>query len=593
MKLKVLFRLICLALAFTLIAVFQPARAGNSISDEDLDRIISELNLESFDRDELRQILEQEIEPGLTYWGLILSTLNEVDFVHLIYTQKYRDELSRKIIYNCYKKIRDIILMAPFEVVIKGFLQYSIVTRTISLILDIKKIFSVQDYYDKCIQPLETLVTYRALYHYLVCRQLGDDHYAAWETVGQMFPINSRSEWRDRAKSLGDKWQGYIDRIEEVRTQVRDELRDILLSKLSEFRPKASFTVQPASGFPPLTVHFDASGSQPSQAEGTPIESYYWVIEGPSSRDEIGPGPGYREIDYEFAPDEMTGDIAYEVTLTVQDTAGKTDMTSQTIWLKNPLQASFRMWEDPAHTRGYVPGPPPKTVYFDASSSSVRSGQGSIESYFWEFGDGSTGEGRFVSHTYTEDGSYIVTLTVTGGNYTSKSRDLVQVGRGVQFVQVYGTIQEDTQWSGYFCYVIHGSVTVAEGATLTIHPGTEIRADGGAELNVKGALIADGTSDQPIIFTSFDISPSKGDWAGLRFTKADTSILDHVVVKYAGTGIRADSSRLSITNSTISDNSGQGVWLYGSSGSIVGNTISDNGVVFMWWSLGVSFQGTP
>jgi PKD repeat protein len=53
---------------------------------------------------------------------------------------------------------------------------------------------------------------------------------------------------------------------------------------------------------------------------------------------------------------------------------------------------------------------------FDASSSSPGSGASAITSYAWNFGDGSTGTGKVVSHTYTQStspgNSYNVTLTV-------------------------------------------------------------------------------------------------------------------------------------------------------------------------------------
>jgi len=53
----------------------------------------------------------------------------------------------------------------------------------------------------------------------------------------------------------------------------------------------------------------------------------------------------------------------------------------------------------------------PNVVHFDASKSFDT--DGSIVSYIWDFGDGSTGSGINVSHTYSEAGNYRAVLTVT------------------------------------------------------------------------------------------------------------------------------------------------------------------------------------
>jgi PKD repeat protein len=53
-------------------------------------------------------------------------------------------------------------------------------------------------------------------------------------------------------------------------------------------------------------------------------------------------------------------------------------------------------------------GNTPLTVAFSASSST-----GEIVSYAWDFGDGSTGQGVDVTHTYSSPGTFTVILTVT------------------------------------------------------------------------------------------------------------------------------------------------------------------------------------
>ena len=58
-----------------------------------------------------------------------------------------------------------------------------------------------------------------------------------------------------------------------------------------------------------------------------------------------------------------------------------------------------------------VSGDMPLMVTFDAGGS--RDADGSIASYQWSFGDGSSGSGAVVGHTYTRAGQFTAVLTVT------------------------------------------------------------------------------------------------------------------------------------------------------------------------------------
>lgn len=70
-------------------------------------------------------------------------------------------------------------------------------------------------------------------------------------------------------------------------------------------------------------------------------------------------------------------------------------------------------------------------------------------------------------------------------------------------------------------YVLRGAVFFARGATLTIQPGTRIVgefATAGTLVMEKGArIIADGTAEQPIVFTSDqpEGQRGRGDWGGV------------------------------------------------------------------------------
>ncbi len=80
-------------------------------------------------------------------------------------------------------------------------------------------------------------------------------------------------------------------------------------------------------------------------------------------------------------------------------------------------------------------------------------------------------------------------------------------------------IVENTTWTANKTYVLEDIIMIARPAVLTIEPGTKILAKRGAGLvSQAGAkLVADGTRDKPIVFTSADPVGRRtpGNWAGL------------------------------------------------------------------------------
>ncbi|MGL5892971.1 MAG: T9SS C-terminal target domain-containing protein, partial [Bacteroidia bacterium] len=84
-----------------------------------------------------------------------------------------------------------------------------------------------------------------------------------------------------------------------------------------------------------------------------------------------------------------------------------------------------------------------------------------------------------------------------------------------------GNITVNETWTSNNIYLLSGWVYVKPGVTLTIQPGTIIKGDfvskGALIIERDGKLIANGTVDQPIVFTSQKAvgQRSYGDWGGL------------------------------------------------------------------------------
>lgn len=77
-----------------------------------------------------------------------------------------------------------------------------------------------------------------------------------------------------------------------------------------------------------------------------------------------------------------------------------------------------------AFTASPASGPLPLTVDFDATASTG----GAPLVYAWAFGDGATGAGATTEHTYSQEGVYTVTLTVTNTEGSSHTQRTIQAG---------------------------------------------------------------------------------------------------------------------------------------------------------------------
>ncbi len=142
--------------------------------------------------------------------------------------------------------------------------------------------------------------------------------------------------------------------------------------------------------------------------------------------------------------------------------------------------------------------------------------------YSWSFGDNSALDtNKNTTHTYATNGGYKIVLTARNALNTAKDSISVSINTGPQYQTVSGHITTNTTWTNNKIYRMDGFVYVDSNATLTIQPGTIVRGikltKGTLIVTRGGKLIADGTVNEPIIFTSDEAVGTRtyGDWGGI------------------------------------------------------------------------------
>jgi parallel beta-helix repeat protein len=143
---------------------------------------------------------------------------------------------------------------------------------------------------------------------------------------------------------------------------------------------------------------------------------------------------------------------------------------------------------------------------------------------------------------------------------------------------VEGDITQDTVWTLMDSpFVVSKNVTVYPNATLTIEPGVEVRFGGNFWLIVNGRLIANGTPDNMITFTSNKHQPQAGDWGTIIFSNRTLqSTLAYCSVKYATNGTTIENGNVEIQNCEISSNSKNGITIEDGTAAIRNNEITNN-----------------
>jgi PKD repeat protein len=117
----------------------------------------------------------------------------------------------------------------------------------------------------------------------------------------------------------------------------------------------------------------------------------------------------------------LTAGATYHFAVTAYDSSGAESGYSNDVTAKIPSSAPVANF-----TASVTSGVAPLAMNFTSTST------GSITSYAWKFGDGTTSTSQSPSHVYSAAGSYTVSLTVTGsgGSNTKSAANYINVTTG-------------------------------------------------------------------------------------------------------------------------------------------------------------------
>jgi PKD repeat protein len=272
--------------------------------------------------------------------------------------------------------------------------------------------------------------------------------------------------------------------------------------------PTASFTATSTN----FTATFNASASK--DTDGT-IVSYAWTFGDNSTGTGVNPSHTY------------AAGNTYLVTLTVTDDRGGTGTMQQSVTVSNA---------------------PPTAAFTSAASGLVASfngggstdSDGSISSYAWTFGDGSTGSGAAPNHTYASDGTYSVTLTVTDNQgATGTVTNPITVSQGA--VTAFATDSFGrTVTGGWGTADSGGAWTIAGGATnFSVGGGTGNINLATAGMSATAALTSVSSTDTEVrVGVALNNAQTGGGTYVSLVGRRISSATDYrVKLKYASTGV--------------------------------------------------------
>ncbi|MCX6030332.1 MAG: S8 family serine peptidase [Chloroflexi bacterium] len=158
---------------------------------------------------------------------------------------------------------------------------------------------------------------------------------------------------------------------------------------------------------------------------------------------------------------------------------------------------------------------------------------------------------------------FSLAVSANSGAYITAAAFSFRVQRGIELPGPLfpAVITQSMTLHNDYLYIVKQNMLVSQGVTFTIEPGTRLQYDPGKFIKIQGTLIASGTAELPIYFTSNQKEPKPGDFQGIIFDdQATDAVLNPTLISTTlaaeGTEIPGVGTVISITNTPRFDTAG-------------------------------------
>jgi hypothetical protein len=218
---------------------------------------------------------------------------------------------------------------------------------------------------------------------------------------------------------------------------------------------------------------------------------------------------------------------------------------------------------------------------------------------------------------------------VSGNTATGNGTNAIVIGTA-WYVNTTGTWSPQSlrfliRNNGWLQVFQNGAASLDPGTRFEFETGTGLYALGDRWNYLSGAVTANGTAAQPVVFTSAQGTPAAGDWRGLvvdaggyaayaamtlthvvveyaggsgtnygvaSYNAAPTSLTDSIIRNITGSGVLLSNGAMTLTATTVTNCSGNGVTFNGGTANLTGSTVQDCALCGMTGSGTGNLNGT-